>query len=57
MPIPAIAPLGYSGAIREISVVIGACLGWQFLGETMRSRRVLGAIVIFTGILIITFFG
>lgn len=29
------APLSYSGAIREVSVVIGAFLGWQFLDEPM----------------------
>jgi drug/metabolite transporter (DMT)-like permease len=52
-----IAPVSYSGAIREVSVVIGAFLGWRLLGETMGARRVLGAIVIFVGILIITVFG
>jgi drug/metabolite transporter (DMT)-like permease len=52
-----IAPVSYSGAIREVSVVIGAFLGWRLLGETMGVRRVLGAIVIFVGILIITVFG
>jgi drug/metabolite transporter (DMT)-like permease len=49
--------LSYSGAIREVSVVIGAFLGWQFLGEKMGRTRVLGAVIIFTGILIITIFG
>jgi drug/metabolite transporter (DMT)-like permease len=52
-----IAPVGYSGAIREMSVVIGALLGWQFLGETMGGMRVLGSIVIFAGILTIAIFG
>ena len=51
------APLGYSGAIREVSVVIGAFLGWQFLDEQMGGTRVLGAAVIFAGILIIALFG
>ncbi|MCK7481620.1 MAG: EamA family transporter [Candidatus Moduliflexus flocculans] len=46
-----------SGAIREMSVVIGAFLGWQFLGETMGGMRVLGSIVIFAGILTIAIFG
>jgi len=53
----AFAPVSYSGAIREVSVVIGAFLGWKFLGENMGGTRVLGAIIIFTGILIITIFG
>lgn len=51
------APLSYSGAIREVSVVIGAFLGWRFLGEKMGGMRVLGALIIFAGILVISFFG
>jgi drug/metabolite transporter (DMT)-like permease len=51
------APLGYSGAIREVSVVIGAFLGWQFLDEQMGGTRVVGAAVIFAGILVIAIFG
>jgi drug/metabolite transporter (DMT)-like permease len=51
------APLSYSGAIREVSVVIAAFLGWRFLNEQMGGTRVLGAAVIFAGILVIAFFG
>jgi drug/metabolite transporter (DMT)-like permease len=51
------APLSYSGAIREVSVVIGAFLGWRFLGEKMGGIRVAGAAVIFAGVMVITFFG
>jgi drug/metabolite transporter (DMT)-like permease len=51
------APLSYSGAIREVSVVVGAFLGWQFLQERMGGMRVLGSVVIFAGILIIAIFG
>src|SRR5512134_38729 len=51
------APLSYSGAIREVSVVIGAFLGWQFLEEKMGGTRVLGSVVIFVGILVIAFLG
>ena len=51
------ALLGYAGAIREVSVVMGAFAGWQFLDEKMGGRRVVGAIVIFTGILVIAIFG
>lgn len=51
------APLSYSGAIREVSVVIGAFLGWQFLDEQMGGTRLAGAIVIFAGILVIALFG
>ncbi|MFZ5885535.1 MAG: EamA family transporter [Chloroflexota bacterium] len=52
-----IAPVSYSGAIREMSVVIGAFLGWQFLGEKMGGMRVLGSVIIFAGILTIAIFG
>jgi drug/metabolite transporter (DMT)-like permease len=52
-----LAPGNYSEAIREVSVVIGALAGWQFLGEKMGKIRVLGAVVIFTGIILIAVFG
>jgi len=52
-----IAPLSYSGAIREVSVVFGAFAGWWFLKEPMGGLRVLGALVIFAGILVIAIFG
>jgi len=52
-----IAPISYSGAIREVSVVLGAFAGWRFLGEKMGGMRVFGALVIFAGILIIAIFG
>jgi drug/metabolite transporter (DMT)-like permease len=52
-----IAPLSYAGAIREVSVVFGALAGWLFLKEKMGITRVLGAAVIFVGILVIATFG
>lgn len=52
-----IAPLSYSGAIREVSVVIGAFAGWRFLGEKMGGLRVTGAFIIFAGIVIIAMYG
>jgi drug/metabolite transporter (DMT)-like permease len=51
------APLSYSGAIREVGVVIGSFLGWQFLEEQMGGTRVLGSIIIFAGILVIAILG
>lgn len=53
----AIAPLSYSGAVREVSVVFGAFAGWWLLKEKMGGLRVLGAVVIFGGILVIAAFG
>ena len=51
------APLNYSEAIREVSVVIGAFLGWRFLNEKLGGYRLLGAGVIFAGISLIAIFG
>jgi drug/metabolite transporter (DMT)-like permease len=52
-----IAPVNYSEAIREVSVVMGAFAGWYFLGEKMGKIRILGAMLIFTGIVMIAIFG
>jgi drug/metabolite transporter (DMT)-like permease len=52
-----IAPVSYSGAIREVSVVLGAFAGWKILDETMGKQRLLGSVVIFIGILVIALFG
>ena len=51
------APISYSGAIREVSVVLGALAGWYFLNERLGSIRVIGAFIIFFGILTIALFG
>lgn len=51
------APLSYAGAVREVSVVFGALAGWQFLGEKMGGMRVLGAGIIFAGIVVIALRG
>jgi drug/metabolite transporter (DMT)-like permease len=53
----AIAPVSYVGAIREISVVLGALAGWRFLGERFGGWRLVGSLVIFCGILVIAVFG
>ena len=52
-----ISPISYAGAVREVSVVFGAFTGWYFLKERLGGVRVLGAVVIFTGILTIALFG
>jgi drug/metabolite transporter (DMT)-like permease len=52
-----LAPVNYSEAIREVSVVMGAFAGWQFLGEKLGKIRILGAAVIFAGIVLIAVFG
>jgi drug/metabolite transporter (DMT)-like permease len=52
-----IAPVNYSEAIREVSVVLGAFAGWYFLGEKMGKVRIVGAVGIFAGIVMIAVFG
>jgi len=52
-----ISPLGYAGAIREVSVVMAAFAGWQFLGEKFGGLRILGAVIIFAGIMVIALLG
>lgn len=52
-----IAPLSYSGAIREVSAVIGAFLGWRFLKEEMGGIRLVGSVIVFAGVMVIAFFG
>ncbi len=52
-----IAPVNYSEAIREVSVVLGAFAGWYFLGEQMGKIRIVGAIAIFAGIVLIAVLG
>ncbi len=53
----AIAHVSYAGAIREISVVFAAFIGWRWLGEDFGLLRLLGASVIFVGILVIAIAG
>jgi|SRR5579859_8143511 len=53
----AIARVNYAGAIREISVVFGALAGWLWLGEGFGLLRTMGALLIFSGILVIAVAG
>ncbi|MGC8855773.1 MAG: EamA family transporter [Anaerolineae bacterium] len=52
-----IAPLNYSGAVREVSVVLGALSGWLLLGEKFGPLRLSGSLLIFAGILAIAMYG
>lgn len=49
--------VSYAGAIREVSVVFGALLGWRLLGEGFGAPRLAGATLIFAGILVIALAG
>lgn len=52
-----ISQVSYAGSIREISIVFAAFLGWRLLGEEFGVIRVIGAIFIFAGILVIAVAG
>lgn len=49
--------ISYGGAIREVSVILAAFIGWRWLGEGFGKARLLGAGLIFVGILIIALLG
>jgi drug/metabolite transporter (DMT)-like permease len=51
------ASISYVGAVREVSIVMGALAGWRFLKERLGGWRVVGSVVIFCGILVIALFG
>jgi len=53
----AIAPVAYAGAIREVSVVFAAIIGWRWLGESFGPARIAGSLAIFGGILLIALAG
>ena len=45
--------VSYGGAIREVSVVFAAFLGWRLLKEELGAIRLVGSALIFVGILVI----
>jgi drug/metabolite transporter (DMT)-like permease len=47
------APVSYVGAVREVSVVLGAIVGVRFLGERGGAVRVFASLLIFAGIVLI----
>jgi drug/metabolite transporter (DMT)-like permease len=51
------SPVSYGGAIREVSVIFAAFIGWRWLGEGFGKARLLGAGLIFIGILTIALIG
>ncbi len=51
------ARVGYAGAVRELSVVVAALIGWRFLCEPFGAHRTLGSILIFAGIIVIAALG
>ncbi len=52
-----VAPVAYAGAVREVSVVLAALAGWRLLGEGFGLSRLLGALLVFAGIVLIAIAG
>ena len=52
-----LAKVSYVAAIREMSVILAALAGWQFMGEQFGVIRTVGSVLIFFGILCIAFAG
>jgi uncharacterized membrane protein len=52
-----IAQIDYAGAIREVSIVLAAFIGWRWLGEDFGLPRFVGALLIFIGIVVIAVAG
>jgi drug/metabolite transporter (DMT)-like permease len=52
-----LAKVSYVAAIREMSVILAALAGWQFMGEQFGLVRTAGSILIFLGILCIALAG
>lgn len=48
-----VALVGYVVALREFAVVIGACLGFYFLKETISPEKVFAIIIISLGLILI----
>ena len=51
------SPASYVGAVREVSVVIGAWIGVRFMGEQGGALRIIASSLVATGILLIAFGG
>jgi uncharacterized membrane protein len=52
-----IAPVSYIVPLREVSVLFGAILGMLFLREAMTRPRIIAAITITGGVILISLFG
>jgi drug/metabolite transporter (DMT)-like permease len=52
-----VAQVSYVGAVREVSIVLAALVGWLWLNEPFGLTRTIGALVVATGILIVTVAG
>jgi drug/metabolite transporter (DMT)-like permease len=51
------ARVSYVGAAREISIVFAAFVGWRWLGERFGVLRLVGALLLFSGVCLISLAG
>ncbi|MEO5901310.1 MAG: hypothetical protein ABIR68_14450 [Ilumatobacteraceae bacterium] len=51
------APVGYVAALRESGVVLAAVAGWKLLGEGNARRRLLAALTVLVGLLVLVIGG
>ena len=52
-----LAPVGYVTALRESSVLLAAVIGWRHLGERAGPRRVVAALAVVTGLVLLVVAG
>ena len=48
-----LAPLGYATAIFKLSVIIVPILGWKFFKEANVKERILGSVIMLTGVILL----
>lgn len=48
-----LAPVSLVAPARELSIVIAGLLAWRFLGESQPGRRMAGALVVLTGVVLL----
>lgn len=51
------ASVSYVAATREISIIIAGLVGWLWLKEALGSSRIVGSIVVSTGVAVLVIFG
>ena len=49
-----VSPMGPVSAMRETSVVFAALMGWAFLGEPLTKRRLMSAVLVALGAVVLT---
>ena len=53
----AAAPASYVGAVREVSIVLAAVVGWRYLGESFGPARTGGSLLMVAGIALVALAG